>query len=807
MAQQDQGNHTGKSQKLKRLPLTHWIIFIVILLLIAISTLILIIYNHNTWSSVLPFAIFAELSVVVALLQWLFPISSHTAEQTTATLSELPTSQIATYFPSTVLQPQQSLLEKKPTFRKIVGLPPPTDPRAIQQRETIVKRVYTELISQNTSAVVLTGIAGVGKSTLAALVYRYAEEQRRIGNGPFTIGAIWLNIDPAVNIDDLMGTLFENLSKPLPDVSNLDPRLQAAVLFKELNETDKFQLVILDQFENLLDWHTGEASRPGVGEWLDVINSNPSSSRILLTSRPWPRGTYHYAPTYMQEYYVEGLEPAEGIELLRKQGVEEKQATEKDLYEVVAYCDGHAQALTLLASILRHNQSLSLTTFLNDPIYSQYWTGDIARNLLDYIWTQQMSELERKLLLTFSVYREPVTMEAAHALVNFDTEVPKMQILDALHVLLTQHLLQALGEERYQLHAIVAFYAKEHFDETSELANQQVLRAVHARAAQYYQEQASINYPPREKRQQSSDIHPLIEAIWQLCQSGQWREAYELMQHERIFVDLNGWGENATLLELYLLLLPLNKWKPERLNELNIYNDLGLVYADLGQNKEAKECLEQALSICREVEDKERESIILNRLGMVYADLGMKEEARENLEQALNIDKEFGDYKREGITLNNLGLIYWVQGKKEQALEHYQAALNLHREVGNREGEGTALNAIGLLYNSLGHKKQAREYYKQALKIRREIKDRKGEAITLRNLGVIYFDQIHYDVALAALLVARFIFEEIQSPIREFTQSVIDTLHEKLGDEQFTILFAQVESKASQIVEQALGEE
>ncbi len=251
MAQQDQGHHTSKSQKLKRLPLTHWIIFIVALLLIAVGTLILILYNHNTWSSVLPFAIFAELGVVVALLQWLFPISSHTTEQTTATLSEFPTSQIAASVPSTELLSQQSLLDKKATFRKIAGLPPPTDPRTIQQRETIVKGVYTELISQRTSSVVVTGIAGVGKSTLAALVYRYAEEQRRAGNGPFTTGAIWLNIDPTVTMDDLMGTLFENLGKPLPDVSNFDPRLQAAVLFNELNTTNRILLVVLDQFENL----------------------------------------------------------------------------------------------------------------------------------------------------------------------------------------------------------------------------------------------------------------------------------------------------------------------------------------------------------------------------------------------------------------------------------------------------------------------------------------------------------------------------------------------------------------------------
>lgn len=807
MAQPDQGHHSSQSRKLKRLPLTHWIIFIVVLLLIAVGTIILILYNHDSWSTVLPFAIFAELSVVIALFQWLFPISSGTTEQTTATLSAFPASQIVAHVSSTEPMSQQSSPNRKTPFRKIAGLLPPTDPRTIQQRETSVKEVHTELTDTHISAVVLTGIAGVGKSTLAALVYRYAEEQRRAGNGPFTAKAIWLNVDPAVTMDDLIGTLFEHLGKPLPDVSNWDPRLQAAALFNELNAIDKVQLVILDQFENLLDWQTGQANRPGVGEWLDAINSHPCTSRILLTSRPWPRGTHHYPPTYMQEYYVEGLELSEGIDLLRKQGVEAKQATEAELYEVVTRCDGHAHALTLLASILRHNRSLSLTTFLKNPMYARFWTGDIARNLLDYIWTQQMSELERKLLLAFSVYREPVTLEAAQVLVNFGTEVPKMQMLHALHVLLAQHLLQALGEERYQLHAIVAIYAKDHFDDSSEPANLRTLRTAHASAAQYYQQQASINCPPRKNRQQSSDIHPLIEAIWQLCQAERWREAYDLMQREGIFADLNLWEENATLLELYQLLLPLDKWQPERLQEMDISNNLGVVYADLGRKEEARTYLEQALSISRELDDRGRESIILNKLGMVYADLGMTEEARENLEQALGIDRELGDRMREGMTLNNLGSIYWVLRKKERALEYYEAALSIHRDIGNREGEGTTLNGLGLVYNSLGQKEQAREYYKQALKIRREVRDSKGEAVTLRNLGVIYFDQIRYDVALAALLVARFIFEEIRSPIRELTQSVIDTLHEKVGDEPFATLLVQVEPRASQIVEQALGEE
>ncbi len=66
------------------------------------------------------------------------------------------------------------------TDRSILGFLPLTDSKTIQQRVKLVAEVYTKLTQPDVTAVVLTGIGGVGKSTLAALVYRYAEEQQRL---------------------------------------------------------------------------------------------------------------------------------------------------------------------------------------------------------------------------------------------------------------------------------------------------------------------------------------------------------------------------------------------------------------------------------------------------------------------------------------------------------------------------------------------------------------------------------------------------------------------------------------------------
>ncbi len=187
-------------------------------------------------------------------------------------------------------------------------------------------------------------------------------------------------------------------------------------LFNVLNTTDQQQLIILDQFENLLDLHTGHAlaDRPGVAEWLDALNSQQSRCRILLTSRLWPQGTHEYPPTYMQEYFIQGLEINEGIELLRKQRIE---AADADLRTIVQHCQGHAFALTLLASF-RRTRNLSLASFFQDSIYPQIWSGNVARNLLDCIYTRQLNDEQRKLLLAFCVYRKPVHVSAAQALLR-----------------------------------------------------------------------------------------------------------------------------------------------------------------------------------------------------------------------------------------------------------------------------------------------------------------------------------------------------------------------------------------------------
>jgi tetratricopeptide (TPR) repeat protein len=394
--------------------------------------------------------------------------------------------------------------------------------------------------------------------------------------------------------------------------------------------------------------------------------------------------------------------------------------TEAELREAVKLCNGHALSLTLLATLLQ-TYSRSLSVLLHESEYTQLWEERMAQNLLDRIFIN-LPEQSRQLLCAFSVYREGVPVDAAQAVMP---NITKVQALSILGTLLEQHLIQPqVSSGYYELHPIIATYARHHFVVNDEAADKQARQAAHAKAAHYYLQLATAHCPTHDKRRHLSDVQPLIEAVWQCTQAGQVQEAYALMEREELFGDLRLWGENTLLLDLCQLLLTAN-----------------------GQFTPPQQAL-------------------------LYSYLAS--------------------------TLSTLG-------QKPKALEYYEQALRIWREVGDRAGEGTTLNSLGAVYDALGQKSKALEYYEQALQISKEVGAHAGEGITLHNIGIIFSGQRRDEVALACILLAKTLFEQVQSSAYVDNEvQWINDFRRRMGEKQYASLLAQVEPRAEQIVAEAL---
>ncbi len=190
----------------------------------------------------------------------------------------------------------------------------------------------------------------------------------------------------------------------------------------------------------------------------------------------------------------------------------------------------------------------------------------------------------------------------------------------------------------------------------------------------------------------------------------------------------------------------------------------------------------------------------------MYCNLGQKELAREYYEQALKISREVGDRRGEGRILNNTTMLYDNPLQRKQVQEQLKQALEISREVGDRKGEAWTLHNLGRICQAQGKGEEAWNYFEQAWSLRREIGDRRGEGWTLHNIGILSLEQSRYEEALALLLLAKRIFEEMQSPDSQKAQESIDTLQMKVGRDKFVDLLQRVKPQAPQIVEQILRE-
>jgi tetratricopeptide (TPR) repeat protein len=92
---------------------------------------------------------------------------------------------------------------------------------------------------------------------------------------------------------------------------------------------------------------------------------------------------------------------------------------------------------------------------------------------------------------------------------------------------------------------------------------------------------------------------------------------------------------------------------------------------------------------------------VLNNIGAVYAALGEKQQALRYYEQALPLSRQVGNRPGEATTLSNIGGVYAALGEKQQALAYYEQAVSLFRHVGDRWHESTVRYNMAMAYQSL----------------------------------------------------------------------------------------------------------
>jgi len=174
------------------------------------------------------------------------------------------------------------------------------------------------------------------------------------------------------------------------------------------------------------------------------------------------------------------------------------------------------------------------------------------------------------------------------------------------------------------------------------------------------------------------------------------------------------------------------------------YNNLGVVYRDLGKFETSKEYSLKALNI---VTDSTIRASAYNNIGACNRNLGKNEEAIKYYLKALKIYEWNGEKNKEATVLNNIGMVYSYLNIRSKAEDYLLRAKTMFEKSKDQKGISQTYNNLGILYANNDELSKSLDYFKYSLAIEEKLKDIKGIAESTNNVGEVFRYMEQFDSA------------------------------------------------------------
>ncbi|MCC5896760.1 MAG: tetratricopeptide repeat protein [Phormidium sp. BM_Day4_Bin.17] len=586
-----------------------------------------------------------------------------------------------------------------------------------QGREEELKRVNRWLDDENTKLGVIVGLPGMGKSTLAAKLFRERTDFE---------DKLWLDLGQRPSYSLVARGILQQLGKLSPQDLEDIPETRLTEVLVHCLQRRRF-LLVLDNLESVL---SDEGYREVLQRWLGACHQ----TEILVTTQ--------VAPKLVQENPTElalgGLSAREGAQLLRELAVG---GTEADLQEFVNQVNGHPLMLKLVAGLLHEELGEEVTIgqlaglgIADVGLLMSRLRGYHRQEVVQLVAVldasfNRLSEKWRRLLLSLVVLRQAFDGTVASAMIGETVAEKELRGLAKRGFLLAE-------AQGYRFLPFIAEYLKFRLGD---------LQEAHLGAIRFYESRIK----PRVEWERLEDVQEYLEVFYHRCELGEYEAAFDVIwdgNNVSNFLDLR--GNNQVLAELYQQLVE-NLPRREDWRYIASLTSLGNAYKSLRRYPEAIACHKQSLDIKRDIGNRGSEAASLCNLGHACNALGRYEEAIAFYKQSLQISQETGHQRWNANSLIGLGNACDALGRYEEAIAFHQQALDIQRDIGDRQCEAASLMGLGNAYDALGRYEEAIAFHEQSLDIKRDIGNRQGEAASLNNLGNAYNALGRYPEAIA----------------------------------------------------------
>ena len=552
------------------------------------------------------------------------------------------------------------------------NLPVPTTPFLGRERE--VDELAVLLRRPEVRLVTLTGPGGSGKTRLALQAAAEAADD-------YDRGVWWV-----------------------PLASLADPTLVEASASQTLGSTDtlsatvgdKRLLLVLDNFEHLLDAAAGVAETLGFCPRLTVL---ATSREPLHVDGEW-------------EVAVDPLREQEAVELFRQRAA----AVRSDFFangEVAEICRrldclplaielaaARVKVLSLPALLERLEQRLPLLAggSRSAPERQRTLRATIS-------WSHDLLTAdEQTLFARLAVFAGGCMLEAAEEICGAD--------VDAIGSLVDKSLLRRTGERYWMLETIREFAA----EQLEELPDANIVRDAHAACYVALGERAVPAWHTPKARKWLDRLaaeHANLRASFEhLVSKGDGDAALRLVGSVWGYWAARGhWTEARQLLTDALT--HGNHAAPERVT--GALWGAAVLAVWQGDYDEGERCAERMLGLARASGLKLHEAIAIHTLGMAAHGRDELDRARLLYEQSLNLARAIDDPWFLSVATNNLGTLHAEEGDFERAAELFTESLEIGEALGDLERRARQLNNLGSLRYKLGERANALDLYRRGL--------------------------------------------------------------------------------------------
>ncbi len=148
-----------------------------------------------------------------------------------------------------------------------------------------------------------------------------------------------------------------------------------------------------------------------------------------------------------------------------------------------------------------------------------------------------------------------------------------------------------------------------------------------------------------------------------------------------------------------------------------VLNNIGLMYLQRNDNKNALEYLYKSLKIKLKYNNKASIANTYNNIGELYLNENNLDQASDFLHKALNIRQELNDISGLSETQNNFAHLYELSNEDELAISYYKQSLANSEAINNKLGIAKNCGELGRLYTELDSLDKAEALFKKSLKI------------------------------------------------------------------------------------------